>query len=246
MLERELRELTVEWPATPDIAGSLTLDAPPRRAPWFARPAWQIAVAVLAVVLAVVMAVPSTRAEVLDFLGFSSVRIEHREPAPSRFGQSVALGDPVSLEQARRRAGFPLRVPAALGRPDAVYLDEHPSYGNRVDMTYRPRRGLPASGTTGVGLLVTELRGTATPVIEKTLGAASHSERLTVGGDPAYFISGARHGFAYIPGGSGEPLFEEQRLAGNTLLVERGDGVLVRIEGDVSLDRAVRIAASLR
>ena len=153
--------------------GSLTLDAPPRRAPWLARPAWQIAVAVLAVVIAVVMAVPSTRAEVLDFLGFSSVRIEHREPAPSRFGQSVALGDPVSLEQARRRAGFPLRVPAALGRPDAVYLDEHPSYGSRVDMTYRPRPGLPASGTTGVGLLVTELRATATPVIEKTLGAAA-------------------------------------------------------------------------
>jgi len=247
MLERELRELTVEWPATPDIAGSLALEAPPpRRMPWFARPAWQIAVAVLAVVIAVVMAVPSTRAEVLDFLGLSSVRIEHREPAPSRFGQSVALGDPVSLEQARRRAGFPLRVPAALSRPDAVYLDEHPSYGNRVDMTYRPRPGLPASGSTGVGLLVTELRGTATPVIEKTLGAASRSERLTIGGDPAYFISGAQHGFAYIPGGSGEPLFEEQRLAGNTLLVERGDGVLVRIEGDVPLERAVRIAESMR
>jgi hypothetical protein len=243
ILERELRELQVEWPATPDIAGSLRLEPPPRRSFLFARPAWQLAVAVLALVLAVVMAVPSTRAEVLDVLGFSSVRIEHREPAPSRFGAAVALGDPVSLEQARRRAGFPLRVPAALGRPDGVFLAAQPA---RVDMTYRPRPGLPASGTTGVGLLVTELRAAATPVIEKTLGAASKSERLTVGGDPAFFISGARHGFAYVPSGTGEPLFEEQRLAGNTLLVERGDGVLVRIEGEVSRDKAARIAASLR
>jgi hypothetical protein len=248
MLERELRELQVEWPATPDIAGSLVLDAPPpRRWTLFApRPAWQIAVAVVAVVIAVVMAVPTTRAEVLDILGFSSVRIERREPTPSTFGQGVALGEPVTLEQARRRAGFPVRVPASLGRPDAVYLDEHPVYGSRVDMTYRPRPGLPTSGTTGVGLLVTELRAVATPVIEKAVGSASRFERLTVGGDRAYFISGARHGFAYVPGATGQPQFEEQRLAGNTLLVERSDGVLVRLEGDVSLREAVRIASSLR
>jgi hypothetical protein len=244
MLERELRELQVEWPATPDIAGSLRLAAPPRRRQWLmARPAWQVAVAVLALVIAVVMAVPTTRAEVLDILGFSSVRIERREPAPSTFGQGVALGKPVTLEQSRRRAGFALRVPAALGRPDGVYLDEHP---NRVDMTYRPGPGLPKSGTTGVGLLVTELRAVATPVIGKAIGAASRFEELTVGGDRAYFISGARHGFAYIPGGTGSPVFEDQRLAGNTLLVERSDGVLVRLEGDVSLERAVRIAESMR
>ena len=34
------------------------------------------------------------------------------------------------------------------------------------------------------------------------------------------------------------------RLAGNTLLVDRGD-MLVRIEGQVSLERAVEIARSL-
>jgi hypothetical protein len=246
MLERELRDLQVEWPATPDIAGSLVLDAPPRRRWTLARPAWQLAVAVLALVIAVVMAVPTTRAEVLDILGFSSVRIERREPTPSAFGQAVSLGDPVTLEQARRRAGFPLRVPAALGRPDAVYLEQHSVFGARIDLVYRARDGLPASGTTGVGLLVTELRAVATPVIGKAVGSASRFERLTVGGDRAYFISGARHGFAYVPEGGGGPQFEDQRLAGNTLLVERDDGVLVRLEGEVPLERAVRIAESLR
>jgi hypothetical protein len=83
-------------------------------------------------------------------------------------------------------------------------------------------------------------------VIEKTIGNASKFERLRVGGDPAYFISGAQHGFAYVSTESGDPVFEDQRLAGNTLLVERGDGLLLRIEGRISRDQAVRIAESMR
>ena len=62
-------------------------------------------------------------------------------------------------------------------------------------------------------------------------------ERLTVGGDPAFFITGAEHGFAYVVE-SGDGAFEPQRLAGNTLLVERSDGVLLRVEGDADRDDA--------
>ena len=51
---------------------------------------------------------------------------------------------------------------------------------------------------------------------------------MTVDGAPAYWIVGA-HGFAYQTGSDGA--YEDQRLAGNTLLVERADGVLLRIEG---------------
>jgi hypothetical protein len=230
MLERELSELRIEWPETPDLAAAVVgrLDAPPRRSWWAVRPAWQVAVAAVALLIAVVMAVPPTRAAVLDLLGLRSVRIEHREPRPSTIGRQLAVGDPVTLEQARRH--FPVRVPAALGPPDAVYLAENPT---RVDMVYRG------------GPLVTELHATVTPVIQKAIGEASKFERLTVGGDRAYFISGARHGFAYIPAGSAEPVFEDQRLAGNTLLVERSDGILLRIEGNIDRDEAVRLAESV-
>jgi hypothetical protein len=231
MLERELAELRIDWPQTPDIAAAVgaRIAAPaPRRRWWAARPAWQLAVAAVALVIAVVMAVPPTRAAVLDWLGLRSVRIEHREPRPSTFGRRVAVGDPVTLEQARRH--FPLRVPAALGPPDAVYLSETPA---RVDMVYRG------------GPLVTELRATVSPVIQKAIGSATKFERFRVDGDPAYFISGAKHGFAYIPAGSHEPLFEDQRLAGNTLLVERRDGLLLRIEGKLDRGRAVAIAESV-
>jgi hypothetical protein len=236
MLERELAELQVAWPETPDIASAvgarLAAPAPQRR--WLLRrlPAWQVAIAAVAVVIAVVMAVPSTRAAVLDWLGLRSVKIEHREPRPSTFGSSLQLGTPVTLAQAQRR--FPARLPAALGRPDAVYLSENPT---RVDLVYRNGKR--------VGVLVTELRATATPVIEKSIGTASKFERFRVDGDPAYFISGAQHGFAYIPAGTQEPQFEHERLAGNTLLVERADGLLLRVEGRLNRDAAVRIARSV-
>jgi hypothetical protein len=246
-LELELRELRVEWPATPDVAGAvqerLAAPAPARR--WrLERPAWQLAVAATALVIAVVMAIPPARAAVLDLLGFSSVRITREEPRPSTFGQALVLGEPVTLEQARR--AFPVLVPEELGEPDAVYLEQHPLVGPRVDLVYRPRPGLPASGNTGAGLLVTEFRAVTEPLIEKAAGTGATVERLRVGGDPAFFISGAPHGFAYLNPDTGEANFEEQRMAGNTLLVERSDGTLLRLEADVSRERAVEIAESMR
>jgi hypothetical protein len=114
----------------------------------------------------------------------------------------------------------------------------------RVDLVYRPRPDLPRSGTTGVGLLVTQFRAVASPVIQKTVGMGSQVQRLQVGGDPAFFISGAEHGFGYTDGD--QTGFEPQRMAGNTLLVERSDGVLLRLEGEFSRAEAVRIAASAR
>src|SRR5262245_33055226 len=246
-LELELRELRIDWPQTPDLATAVQgrLAAPPvRRRAWFDRPAWQLAVACAAVVIAVVMAIPPARAAVLDWLGFGSVRIVREEPRPSAFGRALALGDPVTLAQARR--AFPVSVPAAVGDPDAVYLYDHPTTGPRVDMVYRARPGLPSSGNTGAGLLVTEFRAVAEPLIEKSVGTGAKVERLEVGGDPAFFISGAPHGFAYYNPDTDQTNFEEQRLAGNTLLIDRSDGLLVRIEGEIARDRAVEIAESLR
>jgi hypothetical protein len=243
MLEQELRELQVDWPETPDIAGAIAgrlAAPPPRRRLWaLDRPAWQFAVAAVALVIAVVMAIPPARAAVLDLLGFSSVRIERREPQPSQFGQSLGLGYPVTLEQARRRAGFPVGVPAALGRPDAVYLLVNPDTGPRVDMVYR------SGNTNRVGVLVTEFEAVATPVIEKAVGSGAKIEQFAVDGDPAIFISGRQHGFAYTSP-TGEMAVEGQRLAGNTLLVDRSDGVLLRVEGRLDRAEAVRIAESVR
>lgn len=243
-LERELRGLEIAWPDTPDLAAAVSerLAAAPtprarRRLAW---PAWQIAVAAAAVLIAVVMAVPPARSAVLDWLDhITSVRIERREPEPSRFGGDLQLGRPVTLAGARRRAGFPVGVPAALGEPDAVYFALDPAARTRVDFVYRPR-----PSTTGAVLLVTQFRASADPAIQKTVGEGTTIERVRVAGDPGIFISGAEHGFAYE--GDAGVAFEPGRLAGNTLLVDRADGVLLRLEGELSREEAVRIAASFR
>ena len=204
------------------------------------RPAWQLAVAATALIIAVVMAVPPARSAVLDLLGFGSVRIVREEPRPSRFASGLGLGEPVTLEQARRR--FPVLVPAAVGEPDAVYLTEDPSV--RVDLVYRERPGLPASGNTGAGLLVTEFHAVAEPLIEKTVGAGSGSSgsrsAATRRSSSRAPTTASRTSSAGSTGA-----FEPQRLAGNTLLVERSDGVLLRIEGELDRDEAVRIAESV-
>ncbi len=249
-LHEELTALSVEWPATPDIAGAVAArlaagDAaarPRRRRAW--RPALAYALAALAAGFALVMAAsPDTRSAVLEWLGLKSVKIERREPTapppqPGKLGARLGLGTPATLAEARRRFPF-LRPPAAdgLGRPDAVYIGRL-----GVSLVYGERPGYARSATTGAAVLVQELPARVQPFIEKTLGQGTRLERLRVEGDPAFFITGA-HGFAYE--GEGGVRFEDQRLAGNTLLVERADGLLIRVEGDLARDQAVAIARSI-
>ena len=159
-LELELRELRIEWPETPDLAGAvqgrLAGAAAPRRSGSPGRPGSSPSPSV-ALIVAVVMAIPPARAAVLDLLGFGSVRISARGAAPVAVrpgARARRSGD------ARRRRGarLPVLVPEELGRPDAVYLYDHPAMGPRVDIVYRARPGLPSSSNTGAGLLITEFR----------------------------------------------------------------------------------------
>jgi len=222
------------------------------------RPRWRAGLAygaaVLVAALAITMAVsPSARSAILELLGLRGARIERREPdAPRRparapLGADLGLGERRSLAQARREAGFRLAVPTAerLGAPDAVYLDRFPPAGVRVSLVYGERRGIPRSRQTGAALLVMQFRaGVDQRVISKATGGGARVEPVRVDGERGYFISGRPHGFAFI-GESGEAGFEDQRLAGSTLLLERGD-TLLRIEGEVSREEAIAIARSAR
>jgi hypothetical protein len=243
-LEQALRELRIDWPGTPDLASSVRarLQPRPRRRPWKAR----IAIAI-AVLLGATMAIEPARSAILEALGLKGARIERKEPTatPSppqpgaTLGEGLGLGEPVTLERATRDAGFAFGVPGAgLGPPDAVYLDQ-----GRVSFVYRAGGELPRSAETGAGLLVTESRALVAPFIEKAAGPGTRIERLTIDGDPAYRLSGAPHGFAYQLEGE-DVRFEEQRLAGSTLLVEH-DGLLLRIEGRIPRERAIEIAESI-
>lgn len=248
-LHAELSALSVEWPPTPDLVdGVLARIEPGVAAPRRRRRAWRPALAYgLAAILTafgLTMAVsPDARSAVLEWLGLQGVAVERREPvapspSPGTLGSGLGLGTPVTLAEAREHSPF-LRLPAAPGlrEPDAIYVGRA-----AVSLVYGERAGYPRAGTTGAALLVQEFPARVGPFIQKSIGQGADLEQLSVDGAPAYFITGA-HGFAYETADGVD--FEDQRLAGNTLLVERADGLLLRVEGEVSRDQAVAVARSV-
>jgi hypothetical protein len=252
-LEHSLAALEVEWPATPDLATAVEArlaPAAPRRARTRRRPRLQLAwvAAALAVLVAGGLAAsPSARSALLDLLGLRGARVERREPpprptaTPGRLGEGLRLGEPVTLAEAHARAGFALTVPDSLGAPDTVWFDTAP---NRVSFVYDRRPGIPRSPHTNAAVLVTQFEADATPVLEKALGAGARIARLRVPHARVYRIAGTPHGFAWMSP-DGTVGFEERRLAGATVLIERDDGILLRFEGEVPRARATALAREL-
>jgi hypothetical protein len=272
-LEGALADLAaaIEFPPTPDLAGAVATrlaEAPaPGATPARARrrdrlaglgrlAGWRrlAAVGLAAVLLAtaVLVASPGTREAVARRLGLRGVGVELGGPLPptvtTRPGGrlDLGLGQRVTLEEARRRVGFPVLVPGAAGfrQPAAVYVNEAVPVGGRVDLVYRARPGLPASPFTDVGLLVTEFRGQPTPDFIKKVARAGLVEEVTVDGQPGYWFSGEPHFFTYLDA-TGQVRDEQTRLAGNTLIWQRGD-LTLRIEGEITRQEALALARSMR
>ena len=216
----------------------------------------------LALLAALLAGSAEVRTAVADRLGLRGVQIGHLPfvpaPAPTLVplpvGDRLSLGERLSLAAAGARFGAPVALPAALGEPDEVYLREPPA-GGMVSLIYRPRPGLPAAGSTGVGLLISQFRGALTPeFLGKGLGPDSRVEQVAVrdtapcglapdDGARALWIAGQPHLFFYRDR-AGQVRDESVRLAGNVLLWERGD-LTLRLEGALGRDEALRIAASL-
>jgi hypothetical protein len=237
---RELRALApaVAWPPTPDeesVAAAVALRAAhagssPSRRPLPFRQAGTararaLAIALVTVVLAtgVAFAVPPARTALLDLLGLRGavlVRVESLPPA-AESGAAFAQGVAVSLAEARRRAGFAIRLPA-LGPPAAVVLD---AASGTVVITW----GSP------VRVRLVEL--SATYIVEKVAASGTRVRRVDVDGAPGAWLSGAPHVVLN--------LFGEPAIAGSTLLWERG-GVTYRLDGRLDLAQALGVARSVR
>jgi hypothetical protein len=249
-LERALTGLGAEldYPPTPALAPAVRSRierAPAPRRPRFARRTLAIAFAVLLLLAgSAVAAVPSLRHSVLDWLGLRSVKIERvpRLPATGP-GGTLALGERVTLDQARRRVAFPLLVPADRS-PDAVYVDTLPS-GGQVALAFKPGRGLPESGTTGLGMLITEFRGEQPfTFLQKTLVPGTTAQRVTVNGGRGVWIAGKPH-LVLFTDEHGQIRDYTPRLATNTLIWRQG-ALLLRLEAHIPKAEALRIAASMR
>jgi len=232
-LERELRTLAVKWPATPDLAAAVEprlAPAPSRRRGWLRPVAVALAIVVLASVAALALS-PGARSSILRFFHLRGATIERVEELPPvQPGVALGLGRPVPLEVAQRAVTFPIRLPEGR-KPARVLLDETIGRGAVSVVWCCPR------------VILSEFRGDAIPYVEKMAGPGTSVEYLAVGGRPGVWVAGRAH--AVIFRDELGRIVDEPRLARNVLLWEK-DGVTYRLEGDLTRDRALAIAAEVR
>lgn len=237
-LERELRAVAaaVEWPPTPDLGESVSLGLPPSAPPvspwWRRRAVLAVAVATLVAALAAVFAVPQTRAAVLRWFGIGSVELVRVDALPEVAQTGALPGRLVTLAEARRSVPYALLSPSAdLGAPDEIRLLDDPRI---VTFVWR-ERGEPR-------LAVSQLPGTTEPpLIGKLLGPGTRVDQFVDRGRQAIWLEGEGHNVYILDPSRFEPYEDRGRLAGNTLLVDRGESTL-RLEGDFTREQALQIA----
>lgn len=253
-LESALRDIgsRLEAQAAPDLTQRVRSRLAARTEP---RRSWLFALAPALLTL-LVIAGGAAAAELVRLRGVDVFRVpvvstplpQRPSPASSPSASpptagSLDLGERASLAVAEELVQ-PLYVSSdpVFGAPDEIYVRRG---GNgQASFVYAPRPGLPA-GPTGHGALVTQFRGVLeTSFIGKGVGPGSKVENVRVGDAPGIWIEGQAHLFFYRDG-AGNTRQETLRLAGNTLLWQRGD-TLLRLEAQVDRQRALEIAASFR
>jgi hypothetical protein len=239
-LETQLRALAGElaFPPTPDLADGIArrlATAPGPRRRWGLRLA--VALAVLVAAAAATLALsPGARSAFLEWLGIrGAVVVRVDELPPVTPSQSLEhLGEQVSLEEARRRAGFELLELEGAGAPDAVYVNEPGMvsfvYGRDLD----------------VRLILSQIHGALEEgfLFKKVGAGGTLVDEVTVDGGRGLLLTGEPHGFAYVaPDGS----FHDERLylARDVLLWERGP-LTLRLEGELTRDEALALAGRVR
>jgi hypothetical protein len=233
----------IDVPPTPDLAPRVRarLAEGPARRSWVGRPRGLAIALAAALVVAVgaLLAVPGTRAAILEFFHLRGVTIQRVDELPTvslqRGFNDLFLGEQVTLDEARQRADFDVLVPEALGDPDAIYFQDNPP-GGMVSFVY----GTPEEPRA----LFTEFPATVREVIFKKVAAGTDIAPVTVDGRQGFFLSGDPHEFGYF---DRQGQFHEEivRLAGNTLLWERGP-LTLRLEADINREEALEIARSVR
>jgi hypothetical protein len=166
------------------------------------------------------------------------------EPAPDTplAVDADLLGTPVTLTEARERAGFPIRVPALPGLARAQVHVSGRGRDARVSLVYPPTTDMPAMPGTPVGLFVTQFLGDVDPDLLTKVAGDAEVTAVDLDGRRGWWIEGVHEVVVRAPDGSGTA--EPSRFADNTLLWSR-DGVTLRLESAATLGRAIDVATSM-
>jgi hypothetical protein len=187
-------------------------------------------VAAAAVVITVVAlaVIPDSRRAIARWLGFDGLRIERVVRLPDTAPAAERTATTMSLAEAAAAVGVEPLVSPMLGEPVAI---DAPG-----------RRYVAVHYVDGAAdVLVATLPGDLEEVgFTKLVASGARVDEVAVDGARAYWVTGGAHVFMYEAGGE----VREARLADDTLVWQRGD-VIVRVEGEITLRRALEIATSL-
>jgi len=246
------------YPATPDLRAAVKARlTAPGRAPIRLlgrpiRPAYLYVAAIILVALLALLAVPSVRAGLLDFLQIGAVRVIlptstpvvtstpaalTATPSPTPILSVLDLAGETTLADARQRAAFTLRLPAyppGLGPPDAVFVQDLD--GQTIILVW-----LDPSDRTRVRLSLQFIASTVD--FEKTISTAKQNpaglEFTNVNGEAAFWTTGP-----YILETRAGAYLQRRLIQGHVLIWSDGN-LTYRLETDQSVAEAVRTAESL-
>jgi hypothetical protein len=248
------------YPPTPDIAGQVAARLARERGQWAMhrlRPIW--VASILFALLLGLWAVPPVRAAILEFLQIGAVRIWLGEPTPtpeaapaatstvapasSAFTPSITpapstpfnLAGETTLAEAEAKAGFAVPLPTYppdIGPPDAVFYQE----------------------LAGPVVVLVWMKPEEPGVAEYSLhilgnGAFAHKTNpplvitTTVDGIPAAWTNGP---YILAYGGGSQREWETRYLVSGRVLIWEKDGLTYRLESELSMDEAIRMAESLQ
>ena len=184
-LARRLDDLgtSLAFPQTPDLAPTVLARISARRR---RRRAVVLALAAAAATIVTALALsPGARSAVQRLIGIGGVQIELVDELPATPVRARPdFGAEVSLAEARRLAGFRVRLPAlaGLGEPDAVFFRDYPT--GMVTIVYGP--------IDEPRLALTEWRGaTVETVAIKVVPAGTTVDYVRVRGALGIWLSGA-------------------------------------------------------
>jgi hypothetical protein len=248
------------YPPTPDVAEQVRRRlASERNRPVqrHLRPTW--ALVVILAILVGLLAVPPVRAAILEFLQIGAVRIWLVEPTPALpltppqpittpeaqprstpmptptpFTSLFDLAGQTTLEEAEKQTGFAIRLPTYppnLGLPDAVFYQE---LGGPVVVLLWLDPEQPEQALYSLHIL------DEGAIVEK--GAPTVVMTTTVHDQPAAWTQGP-YMLAYRVGGGQN--WDFRRIVSDRVLVWFEDGLTYRLESNLPLEEARRMAESL-
>lgn len=241
------------YPPTPNIAGAvwaqLAEEAGQKAGLRVSRRLVWAALIVL-LILGGLLAVPQVRAALVEYLQIGAIRIFLVEPTPTStplpststpqptatpLASLLDLAGETALAEAQQETGFPIRLPtypADLGQPDAVFLQQ--LGGPVVVLVW-----LDDAEPNRVRLSLHQLG----PGTFGDKGDPGRVEETLVNGRRAIWAEGPyilqyRHGSRVD--------YDLRRLVEGHVLIWTEDGITYRLETDLALAEAVRVAESLR